>query len=191
MFDFNLDVMSIAYVLVLAANLALILLVGNLTFERARDAWSSVASRTRYLQSGLDQLRAAAEHAETQTAEAAKNIEAAKQKLANAEVELAALKKRHAEEKLPFVYRVTPPENFDPGGMIWEFVAHHDNEGMKETDPDHPARQWTNGRFYLVQAATQKAAIRQLERHLPDSEGFRLALVKNHGDVIASFAEAV
>ena len=99
MFDFNLDVMSIAYVLVLAANLALILLVGNLTFERARDAWASVASRTRYLQSGLDQLRTAAEHAEAQTVEAAKDIAAAKQKLANAEVELAALKKRHAEEK--------------------------------------------------------------------------------------------
>ncbi|MCW0235095.1 MAG: hypothetical protein OJJ21_15950 [Ferrovibrio sp.] len=188
MFDFNLDVMALTYLLVLAANLALILLIGNLTFERARDAWFSVSNRAGSLQANLTQLQTATETAGTQTAETVQNIEAAKQKLANAEVELAALKKRHEEEPLPFVYCVTPTENFDPGGVIWEFVVHHDSEGQQESDPHHPARQWAGGRRYLIQAATQKAAHRQLERHVPEAVGFRIALVKNHGD--AGYAKA-
>lgn len=188
---FNFDLMSIAYVMVLGANMALILLIGNLAYERARDAWNSVISRARYLQSGLTQLEAAAENAQAQTAEAERNIAAAKQKLANTEAELAETKKRHEEQPLPFVYRATPTDNFDPGGMIWEFIVQHDSEGLQETDPDHPARQWTSGRLYLVQGTTQKAAQRQLERHLPPADGFRITLVKNHGDSLTAFAEAV
>jgi hypothetical protein len=187
---FDLDYMALTYMLVLAANLALILLIGNLTYERARDAWDSIKSRARYLQTGLEQLQVSAVTAEAQANEAAKTIEAAKQKLANTEIELASLKKRHMEEPLRFVYRVTPPENYDPAGVIWEFIVHHDQEGLQEADPDHPARQWTGGRLYLVQAATQKAAHRQLERHLPEAAGYRITLVKNHGGVLARLAEA-
>lgn len=182
---FNLDMMSLTYILVLAANLALILLIGNLTYERARDAWSSVSSRARTLRSSLTDLQTSAEVAERQAGEASQNIEAAKRKLANTEAELVELKKRHQEEPLPFVYRVTPTENFDPGGMIWEFLVQHDNEGLQETDPNHPARQWTGGRLYLIQAATQKSAQRQLERHVPEAAGFRITLVRNHENTFA------
>jgi hypothetical protein len=181
MFDlFSLDVMSLAYLLVLAANFALILLIGNLTYERARDAWDTVSSRARNLQSGLSEAQIAAETAERQAVEAVESIEAAKTKLADAEVELAQLKKRHEEEPLPFVYRVTPTENFDPGGMIWEFVVHHESEGQLEADTHHPARQWAGGRYYLIQATTQKAAYRQLERHVPAAAGFRITFVRSH-----------
>jgi len=188
MFDFNLDVMALTYLLVLAANLALILLIGNLTYERARDAWASVSGRAETLRSNMIQWQTAAEHAEVQAAETVQAIDAAKQKLAQAEVELAALRKRHEDEALPFVYRVTPTENFDPGGVVWEFVVHHETEGQSDSDPDHPSRQWAGGRYYLIQAATQKAAQRQLERYVPEAAGFRITLVKNHGD--AGYAKA-
>ncbi|MEK9969000.1 MAG: hypothetical protein VW600_07675, partial [Ferrovibrio sp.] len=90
MFDlFNFDVMTLTYLLVLAANFALILLVGNLTYESAYDAWKSVSNRAGNLRSGLTDLQAATETAERQAAEAVQNIEAAKKKLANAQVELA------------------------------------------------------------------------------------------------------
>lgn len=176
---FDLDVMSLTYLLVAAANLALVLLIGNLTYERARDAWTSVSGRAGNLQSSTDEWQSAAEAAERQAEEASQNIQAALKKLAAAEEELDQLKKRHEEEPLPFVYRVTPTENFDPGGTIWEFLVQHP-EGLQETDPHHPARQWTSGRYYLVQAATQKAAQRQLERHVPEAAGFRITLVRNH-----------
>jgi hypothetical protein len=185
LFDF--DVMAFAYLLVLAANLALILLIGNLTYERARDAWTSVSGRARSLQSGLTDLRAATETAERQTVEASHNIEAARRKLADTEAELEELRRRHESEPLPFVYRVTPTENFDPGGTVWEFVVQHDGEGQQEADPHHPARQWVGGRYYLIQAATQKAAHRQLERHVPEAAGFRITLVRNHD---AGYAKA-
>lgn len=174
---FDLDVMSLAYVLVAAANLALVLLIGNLTYERARDAWNSVSGRANNLQTSAADFEAAAEAAERQAEEASKNIDAALRKLAASEDELEQLKRRHEEEPLPFVYRVTPTENFDPGGSIWEFLVQHP-EGLQETDQHHPARQWTSGRYYLIQAATQKAAQRQLERHVPETAGFRITLVR-------------
>lgn len=176
---FNFDMMSLTYVLVAAANLALILLIGNLTYERARDAWTSVSGRANTLQSSTSEWQMAAGRAESQAEEASQNIQAAMRKLAEAEEELEQLKKRHEEEPLPFVYRVTPTENFDHGGSIWEFIVQH-SEGLQEADPHHPARQWTGGRYYLIQAATQKAALRQLERHVPEAAGFRIALVRNH-----------
>jgi hypothetical protein len=176
---FNFDMISLTYVLVLSANLALILLVGNLTYERARDAWNSVSGRANTLQSSLTDLQTSAEVADRQAAEADQNIDAALKKLAAIEDELEQLKKRHEEEPLPFVYRVTPTENFDPGGTIWEFLVQHD-EGLQETDAHHPARQWTGGRYYLIQGATQKAAQRQLERHVPESAGFRITVLRNH-----------
>ncbi|MEK9970399.1 MAG: hypothetical protein VW600_14760 [Ferrovibrio sp.] len=176
---FNFDMMSVTYLLVAAANLALILLIGNLTYERARDAWNSVSGRAGNLQSSTTEWETAAEVAERQAEEASQNIQAALKKLAAAEDELEQLKRRHEEEPLPFVYRVTPTENFDPGGAIWEFLVQHP-EGLQETDPHHPARQWTSGRYYLIQAATQKAAQRQLERHVPEAAGFRIAMVRSH-----------
>lgn len=176
---FNLDVMSLTYVLVAAANLALVLLIGNLTYERARDAWHSVSGKANTLQSSLTDLQASAEVAERQAAEADQNIGAALKKLAAIEDELEQLKRRHEEEPLPFVYRVTPTENFDPGGAIWEFLVQHD-EGLQEIDAHHPARQWVSGRHYLIQGATQKAAQRQLERHVPESAGFRITLLRTH-----------
>jgi cell division protein FtsX len=180
MFDvFNLDMMSLTYVLVLSANLALILLIANLTYERARDAWHSVSGRANSLQTSLTDLQSSAEAAGRQSVEADQNIDAALKKLAAMEDELEQLKKRHEEEPLPFVYRITPTENFDPGGTIWEFLVQHD-EGLQEVEAHHPARQWVNGRHYLVQGATQKAALRQLERHVPESAGFRITLLRNH-----------
>lgn len=177
LFDF--DMMSLTYILVAAANLALVLLIGNLTYERARDAWVSVSGKAGNLQSSAAEWQSAAEAAERQAEEASQDIQAALKKLAAAEEELEQLRKRHEEEPLPFVYRVTPTENFDPGGAIWEFLVQHP-EGLQENDPHHPARQWTSGRYYLVQAATQKAAQRQLERHVPEAAGFRITLVGNH-----------
>lgn len=176
---FNLDMMSLTYVLVMAANLALILLIGNLTYERARDAWHSVSGRANMLRSSLEDLQAAAHSADRQAEEVEQNIDAALKKLAATEAELEQLKQRHEDEALAFVYRVTPTENFDPGGAIWEYLVQHD-EGLKDSDPDHPARQWTSGRYYLIQAATQKAARHQLERHVPEAAGFRLTLLRNH-----------
>lgn len=176
LFDF--DMMSLTYILVAGANLALALLIGNLTYERAHDAWASVSSKASNLKSSVTEWQSSAEVAERQAEEAAQEIQAALKRLADAEEELEQLKRRHEEEPLPFVYRVTPAENLDPGGALWEFLVQHP-EGLQESDPHHPARQWTSGRYYVIQAATQKVAQRQLERHVPETAGFRVTVVRS------------
>lgn len=186
MFDF--DVMTITSLLVLAANLALVLLVGNLAFERAKEAWDAVASRASQTRTQIQHFTDAAEVASIKTSEAAQSIKDAERKLADAETELAAVKLRQENEPLPFVYSATPTDSFDAGGSIWEFIVHNDAEAQRETDSDHPARQWSSGRLYVVQAATQAAARRQLERHLPEADGFRVTVIRRIGDNL--FAEA-
>lgn len=185
---FNIDGMTWAYLLVVAANLALIFLVGNLAYERARNAWVIVFNSAHHLRENEARFVSATENAAAATAETEKKIEQARAELAEAEARLAEIKRKHLKEPLPFAYRITPTQNLDPGGAVWEFVVHQDEEPRREPDPHHPARQWSNGRLYMVQAATQVAAKRQIERLLPEDEGYRITLVKRHGDI--AFAEA-
>jgi hypothetical protein len=185
---FNLDVMTMTSLLVLAANLALILLVGNLALEKAREAWDSVSGRARQTRTQIDYYKTAAEAASIKTSEAVQGIRDAERKLADAEKELAAVKQRQETEPLPFVYSAAPTDSFDAGGSIWEFIVHNEAEAQQEIDPDHHARHWSVGRLYVVQAATQAAARRQLERHLPGADGFRVTVVRRIGDNL--FAEA-
>lgn len=174
------DLGSVAFFLVLAANLALIVLVAGLAADRAREAWSRAVHRARHAEAMNQSLRAGIEAAETKASQITEQIAATKVKLEQAKVDVAAVKQRHASEPLPFVFRGTPTENFDPGGPIWEFLIRNVAEGAREYNASHPAAQWTNGRLYLIQAATQNAALAQLERRFPPTEGFQAILVKQH-----------
>lgn len=185
---FDLDLMTLTYLLILAANLALILLVGNLAAERVRDAWNGVAGRARSARTQIERLRENTEAASVRISALATKVEEAQRKLSGVQDELAAVMRRQSNEALPFVYCVTPTENFDPGGMTWEFLIQHDDEGQAELDPHHPARQWLNGRLYLVQGASQMAARRQLERYLPKAEGFRITVSRHQA--VGMLAEA-
>src|SRR3546814_12566770 len=80
---------------------------------------------------------------------------------------------------LPFVFRGTPTENFDPGGPIWEYLIRNVAEGARENEPNHPAAGWSKGRLYLIQATTQVAALAQLERRFPPTDGFQAVLVRS------------
>ena len=184
MFDFG----SIAFFLVLAANLALILLVGGLAADRAREAWSRAVSRARQAETVNQSLRAGIEAAETKAGQLSEQITATKAKLEQARVDVVAVKKRHATEPLPFRFRGTPPENFDPGGPIWEYLIKNVAEGAREGDANHPAAQWSNGRLFLIQATTQVAALAQLERRFPPTDGYQSVLVKQHDPDLISLA---
>lgn len=186
MFDF--DLMALTYLLILGANLALILLVGNLAAERVRDAWNGVAGRARAARTQIEQLQENAESSSMRISALASKVEEAQRKLAGAQDELAAVMRRQTNEPLPFVYCVTPTENFDQGGVTWEFLVQHDEAGQAELDPHHPARQWLNGRVYMVQGASQQAARRQLERYLPKAEGFRITASRRQA--LGQLAEA-
>lgn len=174
------DIGSIAFFLVLAANLALILLVAGLAADRAREAWSRAVNRARHAEAINQSLRAGIEAAETKASQMTEQIAATKVKLEQAKADAAALKQRHATEQLPFVFRGTPTENFDPGGPIWEYLIRNVAEGARENDPSHPAAAWSKGRLYMIQATTQIAALAQLERRFPPTEGFQATLVKQH-----------
>lgn len=186
MFDF--DLMALTYLLILAANLALILLVGNLAAERIRDAWTGVASRARAARTQIEQLQEGAEAADVRVSQLVAKVEEAQRKLSGAQAELAAVMRQQQNEALPFVYCATPTEIFDSGGAAWEFLVQHDDAGSTELDPHHPARQWLNGRLYQVQGASPMAARRQLQRYLPKGEGFRITATKSQG--VAQLAEA-
>lgn len=185
---FDLDLMALTYLLILAANLALILLVGNLAAERVRDAWTGVAGRARLAQTQIDQLQENAEAASVRISQLSAKVEEAQRKLSGVQAELATVMRQQQDEALPFVYCATPTEIFDSGGAAWEFLVQHDDAGNSELNPHHPARQWLNGRLYLVQAASPMAARRQLERYLPKTEGFRITATQRNG--IAQLAEA-
>ena len=182
------DIGTIAFFLVLAANLALILLVAGLAADRAREAWSRSVNKARHAEATNHSLRAGIDASEAKAIQLTEQIEATKSKLEQARVDLAALKKRHATEPLPFVFRGTPTENFDPGGPIWEFLIRNVAEGARENNPAHPAAQWSNGRLYMVQAATQNAALAQLDRRFPATDGFQAVLVKQHEPAPVSLA---
>lgn len=186
MFDF--DLMALTYLLILGANLALILLVGNLAAERVRDAWTGVAGRAQAARTQIEHLRENADSADARVAQVAAKVEEAQRKLKGVQDELAAVMRQQQNEPLPFVYCATLTEIFDSGGAAWEFLVQHDEAGNTELDPHHPARQWLNGRLYQVQAASPMAARRQLERYLPKGEGFRITATQRQG--VAQLAEA-
>lgn len=185
---FDLDLMTLTYLLILAANLALILLVGNLAAERVRDAWVGVAGRAQSARTQIQHLQENAESSSARIAQVVTKVEEAQRKLKGAQDELAAVMRHQQSELLPFVYCATPTEIFDSGGAAWEFLVQHDDVGNSELDPHHPARQWLNGRLYQVQGASPMAARRQLERYLPKSEGFRITATARQG--VAQLAEA-
>lgn len=185
---FDLDLMTLTYLLILAANLALILLVGNLAAERIRDAWTGVASRARAARTQIGQLQENAEAANARIAQLASKVDEAKRKLSGVQAELATVMRQQQNEALPFVYCATPTEIFDAGGATWEFLVQHDDAGNTELDPHHPARQWLNGRLYQVQGASPMAARRQLERYLPKAEGFSITATQRNS--IGQLAEA-
>ena len=133
-------------------------------------------------------LRAGIEASEAKAGQLTEQIAATKVKLEQSKVDAAAVKRRHESEPLPFVFRGTPTENFDPGGPIWEFLIRNVAEGARENNPDHPATQWSNGRLYMVQATTQNAALAQLERRFPATDGFQAILVKQHEPDVVSMA---
>ncbi|WP_341703604.1 hypothetical protein [Ferrovibrio sp.] len=171
------DFGSLAYLLVLAANFALIALVGGLAYEKGRDAWQVAAARARQAADGNRYMQDNIESAEKRAAQLVEEIAAAKETLARAQANLEAMRRRHAGEPLPFAFRATPTENFDPGGSVWEFHVRHDFEGTG-TEDGHPAELWQKGRLYLVQSTTQQSAQAQLERRLRPSDGFQIRLVR-------------
>src|SRR3546814_19577953 len=109
------DIGSIAFFLVLAANLALIMLVAGLAADRAREAWSRAVNRARHAEAVNQSFRAGIEAAETKASQMTEQIAATKVKLEQTKLDAAALKQRHATEPLPFVFRGPPTETFDPG----------------------------------------------------------------------------
>src|SRR3546814_19882316 len=97
------DIGSIAFFLVLAANLALIILVAGLAADRAREAWSRAVNRARHAEAVNQSFRAGIEAADTKASQMHEQIAATQSKLEQTTMDAAALKQRHATEPAPLV----------------------------------------------------------------------------------------